>query len=394
MLSSVARRARVGVIGLFWLNGAAWSSLVPRYPEIKASLELSNSSWGLLLALGPLGGIAAGLFTARLMRRFSSAGVAVAAQIAGICNLVILGSADVAWVFASALFMMSGLDALTDIAMNAHGLRVQKMYRRTILSSFHAWWSIGAVSGGLIGSAGAQARIPVLWQCIGAVVVFGLMSFGTRGLLLAGADAADAEAEHQKSKTSRRFPTTIVLRAIALGMLGVAAASVEDVGSSWGALFMIDTYQSSPFVAGLAFVMLQGTQTVGRFTGDRVIDRFGPRATVAWGAALTGTGMAVSLLVGNQWISLLGFSLAGLGIAVTIPAAMHAGDDLPGLAPGVGLTIVTWFLRLGLFASPPVIGYLGDLAGLRWALMIVPVAAVTMIVFSPALNRVEPVAKS
>ena len=42
-ISTAARRARWGMIGLFWLNGVAWSSILPRYPEIKASLGLSRT---------------------------------------------------------------------------------------------------------------------------------------------------------------------------------------------------------------------------------------------------------------------------------------------------------------------------------------------------------------
>ena len=40
------RRARVAVAALFLTNGALFANLLPRYPEIKADLALSNAAYG------------------------------------------------------------------------------------------------------------------------------------------------------------------------------------------------------------------------------------------------------------------------------------------------------------------------------------------------------------
>ena len=143
-VTPAARRARWGVILLFWLNGAAAASIIPRYPEIKSRLVIDDQWWGLLIALAPLGGLVAGLVTAALIRRFSSATVAVVFQAVSVAMLSLIGNASVAWMLAAGVFLMAAGDALTDIAMNAHGLRVQRLYQRPILNSFHGWWSIGA----------------------------------------------------------------------------------------------------------------------------------------------------------------------------------------------------------------------------------------------------------
>ena len=182
---------------LFWLNGVAWSSILPRYPEIKESLRLDDQWWGIAVAIGPVGGLVAGLVTAALIRRYSSAWVSVVSQVVGIAMLNLIGNAPAAWVFAVGVFLMASLDTLTDISMNAHGLRVQELYGRPILNSFHGWWSIGAVCGGFIGSAARQAGIPVWAQCVAATVVFGGMSLGAKTLLLPGLDH-DPQAERSR----------------------------------------------------------------------------------------------------------------------------------------------------------------------------------------------------
>lgn len=379
------RRARVGVILLFFLNGVAWTSIVPRYPEIKSSLELSDTWWGIVIALGPIGGLVAGLATARLMRRFNSAVVASVAQALGILMLNLIANASVAVLFALGLFLMMGFDALCDIAMNSHGLRVQRLYRRSILNSFHAWWSVGAVCGGVIGSVFLQWGIALWLQALITSVVFLAMSLYAHSLLLTGPDPSIDNVTAPTDAPSR-IPGSILLRLLALGALGAVAGMIEDIGNSWAAIYMERDFDVIPFVIGMGFVALQGAQVIGRFTGDRLVDSLGTRLAVVQGGVIAGIGMLLAILFPSATMTIIGFACAGWGIATAIPAAMHTADELPGLKAGTGLTIVTWFLRIGFFVGPPIIGAVADAIELRWALMVAPIAALLMVVLSPSLT--------
>ena len=385
-MSADARRARWGVVMLFWLNGVAWSSILPRYPEIKESLRLDDQWWGIAVAIGPVGGLVAGLVTAALIRRYSSAWVSVVSQVVGIAMLNLIGNAPAAWVFAVGVFLMASLDALTDISMNAHGLRVQELYGRPILNSFHGWWSIGAVCGGFIGSAARQAGIPVWAQCVAATVVFGGMSLGAKTLLLPGLDH-DPQAERSRKQRRRRIPTGTVVRLAALGLLGASAGLMEDTGSTWGAIYLDRQFEVIPFVAGMAFVGLQGAQLIGRFTGDALVSRIGPRPAVVQGGIIAFLGMGLSLIWPSPTTTILGFACVGWGVATAIPSAMHAADELPDMNHGDGLMIVTWMMRIGFFAGPPLIGALSEATDLRLALWVVPAFAVVILALSPSLGR-------
>ena len=387
VITAEARRARRGVIALFGLNGVTWASILPRYPEIKEALALSDTFWGISVGIGPIGGLMAGRFTARLMRRLNSAVVAVTALVLYIAMLNVIGNAPVAAVFAVGVFLMAAFDALTDIAMNAHGLRVQKLYGRSILNSFHGWWSVGAVSGGFLGSAAAQAHIPIWLQCLVATVVFGAVAVGVRSLLLRTPDQHEvAVADASDLSKPRRMPRTILLRLLALGLLGASAGLIEDTGATWGAIYMDRAFVITPFLAGMAFVALQGAQMVGRFTGDALVNRIGGRPALIQGGSIAAAGMLMAVLIPSPATTLIGFACAGWGVATAIPSAMHAADELPGMQSGSGLTIVTWMMRLGFFAGPPMIGLIADAATLRWALLVVPACAMAMLLLSPALK--------
>jgi hypothetical protein len=65
---------------------------------------------------------------------------------------------------------------------------------------------------------------------------------------------------------------------------------------------------------------------------------------------------------------------------------MHAADELPGLPPGTGLSILTWFMRIGFLLSPLVVGTVADDHGLRFALLTVPLAGVAAVILAQALT--------
>ena len=68
-----------------------------------------------------------------------------------------------------------------------------------------------------------------------------------------------------------------------------------------------------------------------------------------------------------------------------MPAAMHGADQLPGLRPGTGLTVVTWLMRVGFFGAPLLVGLVADAAGLRAGLLAVPLAGIVAAVLAAVL---------
>ena len=385
------RRARAAVAACFFVNAVLYANLVPRFPEVKAGLGLSNAALGTALAALPLGALLAGLSSAPLIRRLGSARVA-SGGLTLLATAVWAAAAAPTWAaLAGALLLAGALDAVVDVAQNAHGLRVQRVYGRSILNAFHGLWSIGAVTGGLIGSAAAGLGIPLPVHLGVVALVFGVPAlFGPRFLLPGHDDAerGDDDAAPGASPATARGSVrrTALLAMAALGVLAAAGAFVEDAGSSWSAVYLRDELGAGPAVAGLAFVALSAAMTVGRLTGDRVVDRFGQRRVARAGGAVTAAGMGLALALPSIPTTLLGFALAGLGVATLVPAVYHAADELPGLRRGLGLAVVNWLLRIGFLLSPLLIGLVADAVSLRVALLTVVVAGLVTLVLGRVLR--------
>jgi hypothetical protein len=395
-----AGRARAAVGILFFTNGALIANLLPRYPELKDGLELTNAAFGAAVAAYPLGALIAGLSAGFLIRRFRSPRVAIAATLVTAVGLLLTGIASEWIVLALALFLAGAMDSITDVAQNSHGLRVQRLYGRSIINSFHAIWSIGAVTGGAMGAAAAALGIPLLGHLAISAVIFGAASlFSYRWLLggpepLPGADAAPdaggaADAEEGVVRAASPKALGIVARygvLLALVLIASGGAIVEDAGSSWAAIYLSGDLGASAFVAGLGFISLQGMQFIGRMLGDRMVDRFGQRAIARLGGVLVLVGMGAALAFPTIPGTIIGFGVAGFGVATLIPSAMQAADELPGFAPGAGLTIIGWLLRVGFLISPPIVGAIADASSLRYGLILVPAAGLLVILFARVLS--------
>ncbi|MFY0584181.1 MFS transporter [Cystobacter fuscus] len=312
-------------------------------------------------------------------------------------GVLLAGSAPSWGVLAGALFFGGCMDAITDVAQNSHGLRVQRLYGRSILNSFHAIWSIGAVTGGLMGGLAASLDMPRgvhlgISALLFAVVALTALRFTLPGPEPIEPDERTEEAARADGSPARRgtmSPGRIWLMIAALVLIAIGGTLVEDAGSTWAAVYLSGTLGADVAVASFGFIALVGAQFIGRMLGDGLVDRFGQRAVARAGGATTAAGMGAALLFPSVPGTIAGFALAGFGVATLVPAAMHGADELPGLRAGTGLTVVSWLMRLGFLLSPPIVGLVADAVGLRVGLLVVPLAGTLVLVLSGVLSAVR-----
>ena len=391
-------RARAGVCLVFLANGLGFANLVPRFPEIVVHLGLSKSAFGQAVAAVGVGALVAGLAASWLISRLTSARVASLGMLVVALALLGAGLAPSWGVLAVCLLIVGGTDSIVDVAQNAHGLRVQRRWGASIVTSFHASWSLGAVLGAAMGQAMAGAGVGLGTHMVLTAVALLVISVGPllAGWFLPGHDRADRAPERLeelddtpgvRSATSpRRARPVTILVLFVVGLLCAASMFPEDVAMNWSSL-LLSEQGAGPGRVGLGLVALQGTMIVGRLVGDRIIDAVGQRAVIAWGGALVTLGMSVALLLSSVPGTLLGMAISGAGCAVAVPVAYSAADDVEGLPPGLGLTIVSWLARLAVLLAPPVVGRLADNHGLWVALAYGLLGGLIMVTFWPVLRR-------
>jgi len=374
-------RARTGVSLMFLTNGVLFSALLPRYPEIKAAFDLTNSQFGLLVVAFPTGALVAAGLGGRVIRRLGVLRTNAVGSVLLAVALAVAAASGSVWSFAAMLLLAGAVDALVDAAQNVQGVLVEQWRGRSAMNSFHALWSVGATTGGLVGAMAAASGVSISTQMVvnGAVwVVVALVACRlavvpehVRSQLRADEAAPAGEDAAGRSSSVRRHAWRLLVPFVVLAICGTL---VEDVANNWAVLYLGDVVAAPTAVAGLGLSAALGAQFVGRVLGDPMTDRWGRIAVARAGGLLVAAGSLLVVLAPTYVVALGGFAVAGFGSATLVPAAFAAAGRVPGLPEGTGIAVLGWLMRIGFLVTSPAIGSVADLTSLRAGLL-VPVAA-------------------
>jgi len=387
------RRARLGVALTFLVTGVVFGTWAARLPAIKQALELSDGGLGVAF-MGLNAGAVVGCSSAA--RWVPRTGSRTALRAALPLYAVALAGPALAGDLATltvALFTLAAVNSVVDVAMNAHGVVVERGYRRPVMSSFHAMYSFGGTGGAALGAlaaAGGLGRTPhfLVVAATGAAVAV-LAS----GLLLpsrADASGPGARAERRRTALVAALAGGWSGRVVALGALGFCLLLAEGSAYDWAAVYLRDGVGGTPTLAAAGVAVFSTAMTAGRLAGDRLAARLGPVAAFRSGALLAGVGFGAALLVGTPAAGLAGLGLFGAGLSLTFPLAISAAGRLEGAA-AVAVARVSTLGYLGAFAGPGLIGALAGPFGLPAALgvpaALVAGAALAAPVVAPATGR-------
>ena len=387
------QRSRVGATAFFAINGILGFAFVPRLAEIQARLGLDDAGLGVVLAIGTAGGLVVGPLAAPLVHRWGAVPVASTVGLLALPPLVVMGWASVPAVFAIAFFFFWAADALMDSCMNTRALEVEAAYGRSIINGFHAWWSLGSIIGSALGALSALAGISLgtflsVLAVLAAVALVSVWAAGT-GAVPEGEQSRNDHASGETHQLSRRRALAVMFGSggALLAAFIMAAILVEDVPARWGSVYLTDRLADPGAWIAVTYIALTSAMTLGRFTGDRLVERFGEVRWIRWSMAAVAVAMTTALAVGTPLAFVVASAVSGFGVATLFPAAMRAAARLPGVTPATGVALVTWFSRIGFVISPLAVGLIAQGAGIAWGLGIVVVAAVAIIPLAGAALR-------
>src|SRR4051794_21177379 len=260
-----------------------------------------------------------------------------------------------------------------DVAMNAHGVTLERRLGRPVLSSFHAAFSFGGLAGAASGAPAAAAGIDARVNLAVAARVCAAVGLPwTRALLPGSADAHPRSAAAKK----RAGGGPAARRALALlGLLAFCCLLAEGAAADWSAVYVDRSLAAAPAVAALAYAGFSLAMALGRVFGDRLTTRLGSVALVRRGGLVAAAGLAAALLLGEPVAAVVGFTALGAGLAAVIPAVFRAAGSVPGTRSAPALAAVSTTGYLGFLAGPPLIGGLAELTSLPVALAVLPALA-------------------
>jgi predicted MFS family arabinose efflux permease len=362
-------RARTAVVVAFIAAGLAFSSFIARTPALRDSLDLSTAQLGLLL-LCMSGGAVAGLpLSGPIVHRLGPGRAVLAGALSMTLGLALLaiGMFTALVPIAAVGLVASGLGTgVWDVAMNVEGADVERRLGRSLMPRLHAGFSLGTVAGAGVGAACAALGIPLPVQLIGIVVLLPIgVTLAVRRFLPV-AEATPGEARSGSGVlTAWREPRTLVV-----GLMVLAFAFTEGSANDWIAIAMVDGHGTSETLGAIAFGFFVAAMTAGRMVGGTALERFGRVPVVRATAVIALAGLLLMLLGGSTPVALGGALLWGVGASLGFPVGMSAAADDPARA-AARVSVVSSIGYTAFIAGPPLIGLLGESAGILRALFVV-----------------------
>lgn len=370
--------ARVAVVVTFLCNGAVFGTWVSRIPDVQMALDLSPGALGTALLAIAIGAFVAMPTTGRLLIRFDSKPITVIGGVAFCALLPMLATAPT---FAALTIMLAAFGAangVLDVAMNAQAVSVERSYRRTIMPSFHASFSLGGLVGAVCGALVAGQGVSVLAHFVAVGIA------GT-ALLLVSAGRLPPSAVSAESPGMAR-PVGPLLP---LGVMAFAVLLCEGAVADWAAVYLSSELQLDTGLAPLGYAAFSLAMAAGRLSGDWMARWAGPVPLVRYGGMLATAGLAAAVLLEDPIIAIIGFGVAGLGLSIVFPLIITAAVNTPGFQPGPAVAAMSTVGYTGFLAGPVAIGYIAEASTLRTALLVVVGLAALIAVFSRAARAAD-----
>ena len=326
----------------------------------------------MLLAL-PLGQLVTMPVSGRLVTKYGSRTIMTFAALLYAIELTNIGWAAKMWQLGLALFIFGVVGNMANISVNTQGVLAEKAYGRPIMTSFHGVWSIAGFTGALVGLLMMNLKLtPRQHFFIVAGLVF-IIVFIARKYLIPGT-VASAEKKKFFSK-----PAGVLVQ---LGIIAFCSMAAEGCMFDWSGVYFKEVVHAPRSLIILGYASFMIMMATGRFFGDRIISKVGRKKLLQVSGILILTGLMISVLFPYIVTATLGFIIVGLGVSSIIPTVYSTAARATKIAPGMALASVSSIGFLGFLLGPPLIGYIAELANLRYSFAVVALfgLCITMIV--------------
>jgi MFS family permease len=358
------RYYRVGVSVFFFLQGLTFATWASRIPDIKNFLGLTDAGLGAVLFALPAGQLTAMGLSGYLVGRFGSRKILSIGALLYPAVLVLLGTVTTVWQLTIGLFLFGICGNLCNISANTQAIGVERIYRRSIMASFHGLWSLAGFLGGLISSFMVADHIaPLTHFCIIYIVAF-------VGILSARPYMLPRDA-HQGKRTTGKFfvrPDSYIVK---LGLIAFACMICEGTMFDWSGIYFEKVVEAPVELTRLGYVAFMSTMAGGRFAADWLVTKFGVTRILQTSGIIIVSGMSLAVAIPTITFATIGFLMIGIGVSSVVPLVYSLAGKSKKMLPSLALASVASIGFLGFLIGPPIIGFIAEALSLQWSFILV-----------------------
>ncbi len=356
----------------FFLPGLVIASWVTRTPAIRDTLDVSTSGMGIVLfglSIGSMGGI---LCSGWLVKRFGTRTIIRSGMIMMVIGMLVMSLAlylASPFLFAFGLALLgSGLGS-AEVSMNVEGAIIESLMKKTVLPMMHGFFSLGTLVGAAIGLSLTALNV-TSWAHLLVIALLVIAPIAIALTVVPHGTGKDSPTDNATKEVVAHRPFYKDTQLLLIGFIVLAMAFAEGSANDWLPLLMVDGHGFSPTSGSLIYLGFTLGMTIGRFTGGWFIDRYS-RVSVVRACAIMGIlGIGMIIFVDNDLLAGVSVLLWGLGTSLGFPLTISAaGDTGPDAATRVSVVATSGYIAF--LVGPPLLGFLGEHYGLRYAMLVV-----------------------
>jgi MFS family permease len=251
----------------FFLFSLVTGAMYSRLPDIQHALGVNEAELGLVLIGAAIGSLISLTFASPLIERLgarTTGFITVLGSTLSYASITLITNAGLAF---AVLFVAGLLAGALEINLNVQLGRLEALYKRSLMSRAHGFWSLGFFVTSLAAAGVRQAGVPAplhLGIVVAAVFIIGIVA-------LVGLDEAPVPASQAtEAPPLVAFPTLALLP---LCLIGCVAFLIEGAGVDWSTIYMRDVFAAEPFVGGLGLTLFTAVMAAARILLGPVVDR-------------------------------------------------------------------------------------------------------------------------
>ena len=328
-----------------------------RIPTIKDQINTDYFGIGLVMATFAIGSIIAMVFANNVIKMSSARTVLFYTSILQAILWLptpFISSLELFMIFS---FIFGLCYGSFEISCNLYASNLEKREKKSMMSGFHAFWSLGVLTGSIATSLFLEWNISFLNNVITYVII--LLPLNIFIVLRLHVD----QIENTENKHTIFFIWPLLIFILAL--IAMVNALTEGSVDAWGALYMRDFIQVDGFLIGLATVSFNIFMVIGRLSGDWIRDRIGVYnfLTILFITSI------ISLFILYSFDSILaalcGFALLGIGTSAIIPIAYSLAGKAEGVDSGAAIAIISIAVYGTFMGAPATLGIIANNYGVN-----------------------------
>ena len=347
-----------------------------RIPSIKDQLHTDYVGIGYILGTFAFGSILVMIFANEILKKFPSK---VAISFSGIMQgalwilVPFITELNIFMIFS---FIFGCCYGIFEVAINLQASNIEKREKKSMMSGFHAFFSLGLLSGSFCTSILLGLNVSFFSNILIYVAVLLPLTILFSNYLLKDLHTSSNE----KGNIFFLWPPLIIVLVIITMTDSLSEGGVD----SWAALYMRDAINVDGFYIGIATISFNIFMVVGRFTGDAIRDKLGVYLFFITLNLFSIIGLIIILMFNSIFSSIIGFSVLGFGISSIIPLSYSLAGKIEGVSSTVGISIIS-IAAYGVFMiGPAIMGFVAKIYGINnvfLPMMILFCACLLIIIF-------------